>query len=200
MEENNVMRVKKAVIPAAGLGTRFLPATKAMAKEMLPIVDKPTIQFIVEEALKSGIEDILIVTGKAKRPIEDHFDANLELEMNLKEKLGRSGMKGKLAFVVGAGVGYVIGTRAGRAQFEKIKGWASDAWHDPRVQSTVDDLESKAAGFAKEQGAALKDKAVDAVKGAVSRTSDEDAGATGATRSTPPAGTTPTTPVTPPGV
>ncbi|MBO0453581.1 MULTISPECIES: UTP--glucose-1-phosphate uridylyltransferase GalU [Enterococcus] len=80
------MRVKKAVIPAAGLGTRFLPATKAMAKEMLPIVDKPTIQFIVEEALKSGIEDILIVTGKAKRPIEDHFDANIELEMNLKEK------------------------------------------------------------------------------------------------------------------
>lgn len=67
------MKVKKAVIPAAGLGTRFLPATKAMAKEMLPIVDKPTIQFIVEEALASGIEDILIVTGKAKRPIEDHL-------------------------------------------------------------------------------------------------------------------------------
>ncbi len=81
-----IMNVKKAVIPAAGLGTRFLPATKAMAKEMLPIVDKPTIQFIVEEALKSGIEDILIVTGKAKRPIEDHFDSNVELEMNLKEK------------------------------------------------------------------------------------------------------------------
>lgn len=80
------MKVKKAVIPAAGLGTRFLPATKAMAKEMLPIVDKPTIQFIVEEALASGIEDILIVTGKAKRPIEDHFDSNVELETNLKEK------------------------------------------------------------------------------------------------------------------
>ena len=80
------MNVKKAVIPAAGLGTRFLPATKAMAKEMLPIVDKPTIQFIVEEALKSGIEDILIVTGKEKRPIEDHFDANIELENNLREK------------------------------------------------------------------------------------------------------------------
>lgn len=79
-------KVKKAVIPAAGLGTRFLPATKAMAKEMLPIVDKPTIQFIVEEARASGIEDILIVTGKAKRPIEDHFDSNLELEMNLREK------------------------------------------------------------------------------------------------------------------
>lgn len=80
------MKVRKAVIPAAGLGTRFLPATKAMAKEMLPIVDKPTIQFIVEEALKSGIEDILIVTGKGKRPIEDHFDANIELETNLREK------------------------------------------------------------------------------------------------------------------
>ncbi|MDR1568299.1 MAG: UTP--glucose-1-phosphate uridylyltransferase GalU [Streptococcaceae bacterium] len=79
-------KVRKAVIPAAGLGTRFLPATKAMAKEMLPIVDKPTIQFIVEEALASGIEDILIVTGKAKRPIEDHFDSNIELEQNLREK------------------------------------------------------------------------------------------------------------------
>ncbi len=78
-------KVRKAVIPAAGLGTRFLPATKAMAKEMLPIVDKPTIQFIVEEARAAGIEDILIVTGKAKRPIEDHFDSNIELEMNLKQ-------------------------------------------------------------------------------------------------------------------
>lgn len=107
-------------------------------------------------------------------------------------------MKGKLAFVLGAGVGYVLGTRAGRAQFEKIKGWASDAWHDPRVQSTVDDLESKAAGFAKDQGSALKDKAVDAVKSAVSRTSDDE-GAPAATGTTPPAGTTPTTPVTPPG-
>ncbi|HDU7750723.1 TPA: UTP--glucose-1-phosphate uridylyltransferase, partial [Listeria monocytogenes] len=68
------MKVKKAVIPAAGLGTRFLPATKAMPKEILPIVDKPTIQFIVEEAVASGIEDILIVTGKGKRAIEDHFD------------------------------------------------------------------------------------------------------------------------------
>ncbi len=79
-------RVKKAIIPAAGLGTRFLPATKALAKEMLPIVDKPTIQFIVEEAISSGIEDILIVTGKGKRPIEDHFDSNPELEANLREK------------------------------------------------------------------------------------------------------------------
>ncbi|MER0123178.1 UTP--glucose-1-phosphate uridylyltransferase GalU [Streptococcus sp. ZJ93] len=79
-------KVRKAVIPAAGLGTRFLPATKALAKEMLPIVDKPTIQFIVEEALASGIEDILVVTGKSKRSIEDHFDSNFELEYNLKEK------------------------------------------------------------------------------------------------------------------
>ncbi|MDR0298230.1 MAG: UTP--glucose-1-phosphate uridylyltransferase GalU [Streptococcaceae bacterium] len=83
---NDTKKVRKAIIPAAGLGTRFLPATKAVAKEMLPIVDKPTIQFIVEEALASGIEDILIVTGKAKRPIEDHFDSNVELEQNLLEK------------------------------------------------------------------------------------------------------------------
>ena len=79
-------KVRKAIIPAAGLGTRFLPVTKAMAKEILPIVDKPTIQFIVEEALASGIEDILIITGKSKRPIEDHFDSNIELEANLHEK------------------------------------------------------------------------------------------------------------------
>lgn len=81
-----MQKVKKAIIPAAGLGTRFLPATKAMAKEMLPIVDKPTIQFIVEEARQSGIEDILIVTGKGKRPIEDHFDSVPELEANLAAK------------------------------------------------------------------------------------------------------------------
>lgn len=79
-------RVRKAIIPAAGLGTRFLPATKAMPKEMLPIVDTPTIQLIVEEALKSGIEDILVITGKHKRAIEDHFDSNAELENNLKMK------------------------------------------------------------------------------------------------------------------
>ncbi|WP_054708076.1 UTP--glucose-1-phosphate uridylyltransferase GalU [Bacillus sp. JCM 19041] len=78
--------VKKAIIPAAGLGTRFLPATKAMPKEMLPIVDKPTIQYIVEEAIESGIEDIIIVTGKGKRAIEDHFDHAFELEQNLAEK------------------------------------------------------------------------------------------------------------------
>lgn len=78
--------VRKAIIPAAGLGTRFLPATKALAKEMLPIVDKPTIQFIIEEALASGIEEILIVDGKSKRSIEDHFDSNPELENNLREK------------------------------------------------------------------------------------------------------------------
>ncbi|MDR7073374.1 UTP--glucose-1-phosphate uridylyltransferase GalU [Fictibacillus barbaricus] len=80
------MKVKKAIIPAAGLGTRFLPATKAMPKEMLPIVDKPTIQYIVEEAVQSGIEDIIIVTGKGKRAIEDHFDHSFELEQNLLEK------------------------------------------------------------------------------------------------------------------
>ncbi|MFD1433118.1 UTP--glucose-1-phosphate uridylyltransferase GalU [Lacticaseibacillus yichunensis] len=80
------MKVRKAVIPAAGLGTRFLPATKALAKEMLPIVDKPTIQFIVEEAKASGIEDILIIEGKSKRSIEDHFDSAPELEANLESK------------------------------------------------------------------------------------------------------------------
>jgi UTP--glucose-1-phosphate uridylyltransferase len=79
-------RVRKAIIPAAGLGTRFLPATKAMPKEMLPIVDKPTIQYIVEEAIASGIEDIIIVTGRSKRAVEDHFDKNYELEVNLLEK------------------------------------------------------------------------------------------------------------------
>lgn len=79
-------KVKKAIIPAAGLGTRFLPATKAMPKEMLPVVDKPTIQYIVEEAIESGIEDIIIVTGKGKRAIEDHFDNSLELEQILVEK------------------------------------------------------------------------------------------------------------------
>src|SRR5699024_1058698 len=78
--------IKKAIIPAAGMGTRFLPATKAMPKEMLPIVDKPTIQYIVEEAIESGIEDIIVVTGKTKRAIEDHFDKNFELEENLRQK------------------------------------------------------------------------------------------------------------------
>ncbi|ULM98056.1 UTP--glucose-1-phosphate uridylyltransferase GalU [Peribacillus frigoritolerans] len=78
--------IRKAVIPAAGLGTRFLPATKAQPKEMLPIVDKPTIQYIIEEAVQSGITDIIIVTGKNKRAIEDHFDKSIELEMLLQMK------------------------------------------------------------------------------------------------------------------
>jgi len=78
-------KVRKAIIPAAGMGTRFLPATKAMAKEMLPIVDKPTIEYIIEEAVASGIEDIIIVTGKGKKAIEDHFDHAFELEANLKK-------------------------------------------------------------------------------------------------------------------
>lgn len=80
------MKIRKAIIPAAGLGTRFLPATKAQPKEMLPIVDKPAIQYIVEEAIASGIEDIMIVTGRNKRAIEDHFDKSVELEMMLEEK------------------------------------------------------------------------------------------------------------------
>ncbi len=80
------MKIKKAVIPAAGLGTRFLPATKAQPKEMLPLVDKPTIQYIVEEAINAGIESILIITGRGKRNIEDHFDKSYELEAELKRK------------------------------------------------------------------------------------------------------------------
>ncbi|NMA23676.1 MAG: UTP--glucose-1-phosphate uridylyltransferase GalU, partial [Spirochaetales bacterium] len=79
------MKVRKAVIPAAGLGTRFLPATKAQPKEMLPIVDKPTLQYIVEEAIDSGIEEILIITGRNKSSIENHFDRSIELELSLKE-------------------------------------------------------------------------------------------------------------------
>jgi len=80
------MRLRKAVIPAAGLGTRFLPATKAQPKEMLPIVDKPAIQYVVEEAVRAGLTEILIVTGRGKRSIEDHFDRSLELEHFLEEK------------------------------------------------------------------------------------------------------------------
>ena len=78
-------KIRKAIIPAAGLGTRFLPATKAQPKEMLPIVDKPTIQYIVEEAIASGIEEILIITGRNKKSIEDHFDKSVELEMELEK-------------------------------------------------------------------------------------------------------------------
>ena len=79
-------KIRKAIIPAAGLGTRFLPATKAQPKEMLPIVDKPAIQFIVEEALASGIEEILVIIGRNKRSIEDHFDRSVELELQLKSQ------------------------------------------------------------------------------------------------------------------
>ena len=83
-------KIRKAIIPAAGLGTRFLPATKAQPKEMLPIVDKPTIQYIVEEAVASGIEDIIIVTGRTKKAIEDHFDKSVELEMELEKKQSKT--------------------------------------------------------------------------------------------------------------
>jgi len=79
------MSVRKAVFPAAGLGTRFLPATKAQPKEMLPLVDKPTIQYVVEEAVASGLEEIILVTGRNKRAIEDHFDAAFELEYYLQD-------------------------------------------------------------------------------------------------------------------
>lgn len=85
------MKITKAVIPAAGLGTRFLPATKAMPKEMLPLIDRPVIQYVVEEAVASGIEDILIITGRGKRAIEDYFDDSPELELYLREQ-GRNGL------------------------------------------------------------------------------------------------------------
>ncbi|GAA0708713.1 UTP--glucose-1-phosphate uridylyltransferase GalU [Paraclostridium ghonii] len=84
-------RVRKAIIPAAGLGTRFLPATKSQPKEMLPIVDKPTLQYIIEEAVNSGIEEILVVTGRNKKSIEDHFDRSIELELELEQK-GKTAM------------------------------------------------------------------------------------------------------------
>ena len=84
-------RVRKAIIPAAGLGTRFLPATKSQPKEMLPIVDKPTLQYIIEEAIESGIEEILIITGRNKKSIEDHFDRSVELELELEQK-GKTAM------------------------------------------------------------------------------------------------------------
>lgn len=87
------MKVRKAVIPAAGLGTRFLPAIKAMPKEMLPLVDTPTIQYIIQEAIDSGIEEILIITGKSKRAIEDHFDKNVELELELEKKANEELLK-----------------------------------------------------------------------------------------------------------
>src|SRR6266480_2120325 len=90
-----VKDVTKAVIPAAGLGTRFLPATKATPKEMLPVIDKPTIQYVVEEAVAAGLTDVLMVTGRNKRPLEDHFDRNYELE----EALTRKGDEGRLARV-----------------------------------------------------------------------------------------------------
>ena len=85
------MKVRKAVIPAAGLGTRFLPATKSQPKEMLPIVDKPTIQYIIEEAAAAGVEDIIVVTGRNKRSIEDHFDRSIELELEL-ERTGKENL------------------------------------------------------------------------------------------------------------
>ncbi len=89
------MAVTKAVIPAAGLGTRFLPATKASPKEMLPVVDKPAIQYVVEEAVRAGLDDVLMVTGRNKRPLEDHFDRVVELEQTLESK----GQLDKLALV-----------------------------------------------------------------------------------------------------
>ncbi len=98
VEVDGVPKVTKAVIPAAGLGTRFLPATKAVPKEMLPVVDKPAIQLVVEEAVAAGLDDVLMITGRNKRPLEDHFDRNFELEATLSAK----GDRAKLADVTAA--------------------------------------------------------------------------------------------------
>src|SRR5512147_1189349 len=90
-KEADMAKVRRAVFPAAGLGTRFLPATKAQPKEMLPLVDKPIIQYAVEEAIASGLENLVIITGRGKNAIEDHFDVSYELERTLEER-GKSGL------------------------------------------------------------------------------------------------------------
>jgi UTP--glucose-1-phosphate uridylyltransferase len=100
-------RVRKAVFPAAGLGTRFLPATKASPKEMLPLVDKPLIQYVVEEAVASGIESVIIVTGRGKAAIEDHFDVSFELERLLEERGKKDELKAMRAISEMARIGYV---------------------------------------------------------------------------------------------
>src|SRR5207253_2689723 len=101
------MKVKKAVIPAAGLGTRFLPATKSQPKEMLPIVDKPSIQYVVEEAVAAGLTDILVITGRGKRAIEDHFDRNFELEHYLEQAGKRDLLKEVQAVTEMADIHYI---------------------------------------------------------------------------------------------
>src|SRR3981081_3957057 len=102
-----ISHVRKAVIPAAGLGTRFLPATKAQPKEMLALVDKPAIQYVVEEAVRSGITDILIITGRGKRTLEDHFDRSFELEYYLEQGGKHEQLKEMRAIAEVAGVHYV---------------------------------------------------------------------------------------------
>ena len=100
-------RVTKAVIPAAGLGTRFLPATKAQPKEMLPVVDRPAIQYVVEEAVQAGLDDILIITGRSKRSLEDHFDRNFELEYHLRSKGKEEELQSVLDLAALADIHYV---------------------------------------------------------------------------------------------
>src|SRR5436309_1108980 len=101
------MTVRKAVIPAAGLGTRFLPATKAQPQEMLPVVDKPAIQYVVEEAVRAGIDDILVITGRGKRSLEDHFDRNFELEWELEQRNKLDALKEVRALAELAEIHYV---------------------------------------------------------------------------------------------
>ena len=109
-------KVTKAVIPAAGLGTRFLPATKSQPKEMLPIVDKPSIQYVVEEAVRAGLTDVLVITGRGKRAIEDHFDRNFELEFYLEQQKKLDLLEGVQAVNDLADFHYIASARPTRAR------------------------------------------------------------------------------------
>ena len=133
------MRVTKAVVPAAGLGTRFLPATKAIPKEMLPVVDRPAIQYVVEEAAAAGLDDVLMITGRSKRALEDHFDRNVELEHMLEHK----GDEAKLAAVRhSSDLGQVHYVRQGdpRGLGHAVLVAAAHVGHEPFAVLLGDDL------------------------------------------------------------
>src|SRR5438270_23432 len=128
-----VKDISKAVIPAAGLGTRFLPATKATPKEMLPVVDKPAIQYVVEEAVSAHLSDVLMITGRNKRPLEDHFDRNYELEEALSRKGDESRLRGRAVLVrrdrpLCPGSGYLRGAQEDPAR---------PRWRDPDHRRAV---------------------------------------------------------------
>ncbi len=154
-------RVTKAVIPAAGLGTRFLPATKAQPKEMLPVVDKPAIQYVVEEAVRAGIDDILIITGRSKRSLEDHFDRNFELEYLLGEK-GKHDVRDQLVDIAELadihyvrqgeplGLGHAISVarkHVGDRPFAVLLGDDLIDAHDPLLQKMLDEQAARDASI-----------------------------------------------------